>query len=577
MSNLSTVKHMKTWSRDEVKTFLQRNKIELNLEDKDIKILYNQRRWGIPSKPAKEIDKLIKEIKGELLVATASHQPAFMRTFTNFFGQMNVSDNLDNMGTSASLPDFLKVIKDSSKITKDNLKIMKDNLKIIKKSLETLIDNSEIMKKSLETLIRLEKDRNSRFIPGQYLHKTVYQSIVFERVDQEYFLSKTASYLGEFSRNGMVNTYLRNNPTPTTTEDDILDWFINLMKKLPNWSKNLVVKDTHTNPYFCGLKPDLSIFIEEDVIHDVYIPIFVQTLLELKKRKSLSGFSDEEKCQLVNYIHVLVQQQPLRELFAIFLSDGYQFYVMAFDRNSKKYKEFITNFKTGLRLFWVLLNVNSPFTMMSGPKSIRFYTSNTESTRIHLREYLGMGTTSTVYKVDWQYNPSALKVYKDGYNPSNEASALRFLNGKVQNIPSLNVFHRDVCPSNILLNTSNNSLVLADWGSAIRPLNKLELVPYEGTITFASPNILDNNMGPYQPKASDDLHSFIRTMYILRNPSNMPTIPSGDLASKAQAIKEYWNDSVDVKLDGLLWTEMVNGANNEDYQILEKCCYIFKS
>ncbi|RHZ50844.1 hypothetical protein Glove_490g12 [Diversispora epigaea] len=121
----------------------------------------------------------------------------------------------------------------------------------------------------------------------------------------------------------------------------------------------------------------------------------------------------------------------------------------------------------------------------------------------------------------------------------------------LKNIHNLNVFHRDVRPSNILLNTSDNSLVLADWGSAIHLLNKLELVPYEGTITFASPNILDNNMGPYQPKASDDLHSFIRTMYILRNPSNMPTIPSGDLASKAQAIKEYWNDSVDVKLDGL--------------------------
>ena len=74
-------------------------------------------------------------------------------------------------------------------------------------------------------------------------------------------------------------------------------------------------------------------------------------LLELKKRKSLSGFSDEEKGQLVDYIHVLVQQQPLCKLFAIFLSDGYQFYVMAFDRNPKKYMEFTTNFKTGLHLF----------------------------------------------------------------------------------------------------------------------------------------------------------------------------------------------------------------------------------
>ena len=80
--------------------------------------------------------------------------------------------------------------------------------------------NLEITKKSLETLIQLEKNRNSRLIPGQYLHETgisfqmqsfgtstfytyfhtsgsvtrakAYQSIVFEKVDQEYFLSKTA-------------------------------------------------------------------------------------------------------------------------------------------------------------------------------------------------------------------------------------------------------------------------------------------------------------------------------------------------------------------------------------------------
>ncbi|RHZ46369.1 hypothetical protein Glove_624g24 [Diversispora epigaea] len=88
-------------------------------------------------------------------------------------------------------------------------------------------------------------------------------------------------------------------------------------------------------------------FIGEDVVHDVCIPTFVQTLLELKKRKSLSSFSDEEIGQPEDYIHIHIQKQPLR-----------------------------------------------------------------------------------------MDNPSALKVYKDGYNPSNESSALQFLYKKnAQNIP----------------------------------------------------------------------------------------------------------------------------------------------
>jgi hypothetical protein len=47
--------------------------------------------------------------------------------------------------------------------------------------------------------------------------------------------------------------------------------------------------------------------------------------------------------------------------------------------------------------------------------------------------------------------------------------------------------------------------------------------------------------------------------------------------SKAQIIRRFWGDNVNVKLDGVLWREMVNAANSGDYQILEKCCYIFKS
>ena len=127
-------------------------------------------------------------------------------------------------------------------------------------------------------------------------------------------------------------------------------------------------------------------------------------------------------------------------------------------------------------------------------------------------------------------------------------------------------------PENILLDSDNNRLVLVDWRSAIRITDCYKKYAYEGTSTFASPDILEGNLGPYVPSASDDLHSFVRTMYILHNLSEMPDIPEGDLSSKARVVKEYWND----KLEGPLWAEMVNAVADKNYNLLTKCCYIFK-
>ena len=52
----------------------------------------------------------------------------------------------------------------------------------------------------------------------------------------------------------------------------------------------------------------------------------------------------------------------------------------------------------------------------------------------------------------------------------------------------------------------------------------------------------------------------------------MPDIPEGGLSSKARVVKEYWND----KLEGPLWAEMVNAVADKNYNLLTKCCYIFK-
>ena len=78
-SALPTVEQVKEWSRDDVKPFLQENRTRLDLEDEDINKIYTQKVKGstfldltrddllaikIPLGPAKEIEKLINEIKG---------------------------------------------------------------------------------------------------------------------------------------------------------------------------------------------------------------------------------------------------------------------------------------------------------------------------------------------------------------------------------------------------------------------------------------------------------------------------------------------------------------------------------
>jgi hypothetical protein len=214
------------------------------------------------------------------------------------------------------------------------------------------------------------------YISGSKTRARAYQEITFEKADVGFFLSKMkpGTYLGSFVGSESVDVYLRDNPVPTETEDEVQNWFNDLILELPKFNKKFIVEDTHVNPYLDGFKPDLSVFLEDDARNKTYIPMFVQTLLEVKKRKSVSGLADEDKGQLIDYLNVLIQHQPLREHFALFLSDGFRFYVMVYERNTKQYREFTTNFRAGLRLFYVLLQFDSSYTRMAGPRNIRFYT-----------------------------------------------------------------------------------------------------------------------------------------------------------------------------------------------------------
>ncbi|PKY53806.1 kinase-like protein [Rhizophagus irregularis] len=376
---------------------------------------------------------------------------------------------------------------------------------------------------------------------------------------------------------------------------------------------NLIVKDTHNIGYLCELMPDLSFFRKEDAVDDAYIPMLVQTILELKAQKTSTGFSNEEKGQLLDYIHILVRQQPLRKLFAIFLSNGSYFYVMPYDRDTNEYQQYETTFSNGLRLLHTLVSRNSDFIKAIGTRGVNFRSKISSTcvspTKIYLEELLVEGSSAIVYRIKWRNSPAVIKSFKkvSDYNVLNEVEILQFLNdSNVQNIPeyvahddkniifypvcskidkrffrakharellqvlerihSLKIYHRDVRPSNIMIDTTNNSLILVDWGSAVRDPNGE--VAYEGTSTYASPGILNNNMGLYKPRSADDLHSFVRTIYVLLNLN--PLRKPRNLKSIAE-IRNYWNRELN---DRPFWTDMLTAADNENIEELKKLCDI---
>ncbi|CAB5362064.1 unnamed protein product [Rhizophagus irregularis] len=95
-ASLPTVEEINEWTRDRVKEFLQEKSSELDFEGEDINIIYNQRvkgdtlldftvldfeRWEIPGAPAKKLERLLKQIKGE--------QPSVKQTYD----QADLADN----------------------------------------------------------------------------------------------------------------------------------------------------------------------------------------------------------------------------------------------------------------------------------------------------------------------------------------------------------------------------------------------------------------------------------------------------------------------------------------------------
>ncbi|CAI2165548.1 2028_t:CDS:2 [Funneliformis geosporum] len=427
----------------------------------------------------------------------------------------------------------------------------------------------------LSLLIQIKQARNCGPVLGEFeiggsvTRANVYKNTIFENVDQEYYLIETNSYLSELPNN--VASHLRNNPITQQshqTEPAVQRWFNNLLSQFGSRWGDFVAKDTHDVGYLNGLMPDLSVFKTEDVADNACIPMLVKTIMELKRS---TGFSNEEKGQLLDYLRVLTRQQPLLKLFAIFLSDGTYFYMMSYNRNINKYQEFETNFRIGLRLFYTFI--------LRGSDYVRAFGSRSDQVNDR---------------------PAVIKIISDPNVLEREVEMLRFLNGSnIQNIPeyvahddkniiiypvckrvdkrfqashargllqvlvkihSLKIYHRDVRPSNIMLNTENNSLILIDWGSAVRdPTGE---VIYEGTSTYASTAIFNNDMGPYNPQSADDLHSFVRIMYVLLNPLRKHK----SLKSNAE-INNYWDHELN---DRSFRKGMLTAVDENNIQELKK-------
>jgi len=116
-----------------------------------------------------------------------------------------------------------------------------------------------------------------------------------------------------------------------------------------------------------------------------------------------------------------------------------------------------------------------------------------------------------------------------------------------------------------MLDTQKDSLILVDWGLAVHDFG--EEVVYKGTSTYASPDILNNDMGPYHPRPADDLHSFVHTIYVLLNPLKKPK----NLESN-EDIMNYWNH----ELNGHpFWNDMLIAAGDGNIEQLKRLCDIF--
>ena len=113
---------------------------------------------------------------------------------------------------------------------------------------------------------------------------------------------------------------------------------------------------------------------------------------------------------------------------------------MSFNRNINEYQEYETNFRTGLWLFYTLIHRGSEYVRAYGSGSVNFQiqisSTRTKPTGICLDEFLGEGSSGSVYRIKWNNRPAVIKSISDQNVLVKEVEMLRFLNdSNIQNIP----------------------------------------------------------------------------------------------------------------------------------------------
>ncbi|CAI2166021.1 41_t:CDS:2, partial [Funneliformis geosporum] len=152
-------------------------------------------------------------------------------------------------------------------------------------------------------------------LPHSISRSEVYKSVNFQPVTIKYFL-RTANKLTQIPES--VRTYLEKKPKPEnkSAESDVQAWFNGLMEVSSLTWEGVSAVDTHKISYLGGLMPGISVFDNDDIEDGALVAKYSHTVLEIKRQKFQSGLSDEDKGQLLDYVRILVQQQPLRRYFA---------------------------------------------------------------------------------------------------------------------------------------------------------------------------------------------------------------------------------------------------------------------
>ncbi|CAI2180820.1 1046_t:CDS:2 [Funneliformis geosporum] len=154
-------------------------------------------------------------------------------------------------------------------------------------------------------------------LPHSISRSEVYKSVNFQPVTIKYFL-RTANKLTQIPES--VRTYLEKKPKPEnkSAESDVQAWFNGLMEVSSLTWEGVSAVDTHKISYLGGLMPGISVFDNDDIEDGALVAKYSHTVLEIKRQKFQSGLSDEDKGQLLDYVRILVQQQPLRRYFAAY-------------------------------------------------------------------------------------------------------------------------------------------------------------------------------------------------------------------------------------------------------------------